>query len=221
MVMKQRYDSRVSMTRDCSLVCKIPEPTMTERLEGILQGVDSEALSEDNDGCLIEREYADLTKAVIQARNEKKQEERAARQERIASQNELLADGILRAESISGAAKAAGLTPTAASNRLRTDHVKELLRNGRKEIESVSSIKRLDVLNIFLEAIDLARTMSDPGQMINGADKVAKMMGYYEPDEIKVDVSVNYEGAMRKIRELSDVELLELAEGRVIDNHAG
>lgn len=207
--MNTKKDSWVRTSRDSSLVCKLPEPTVLAA--NLLEQVGEVAL-EDNKGCReIEDEFKSLTKAVIQVRKERKEEERRARQEMIDGQNERLVDGILRAESISGAAKAAGLTPTAASNRLRTSQVKDLLKVGRREIESVSSIKRLDVLNIFLEAIDMARTISDPGQMINGADKIAKMMGYYEPEEIKVDVNLNYEGAMRKIRELSDVELLELA----------
>lgn len=183
------------MEREESLVCKI-----SDDLSG-LTGVRGLSLGD----------MSDLTKAVIEVKREEKRGRIQARQEEVVRQNEKLVDGILRGESLSGSARLAGLSVGTAWGRKRSNEVKEMLRAGRREVESLTTISRLDVLNMFLEAIDMARMISDPGQMINGADKIAKMMGYYEPEEVKVDVNVNYDGAMRKIRELSDVELIELA----------
>lgn len=183
------------MEREESLVCKI-----SDDLSG-LTGVRGLSLED----------MGDLTKAVIEVKREEKRGRIQARQEEVVRQNEKLVDGILSGESLSGSARLAGLSVGAAWGRSRSKEVKEMLRAGRREVESLTTISRLDVLNMFLEAIEMARTISDPGQMINGADKIAKMMGYYEPEEVKVDVNVNYDGAMRKIRELSDVELIELA----------
>lgn len=197
----------VSATRDSSVACKLlPVPSLCIESEGIVPRYD--------------REYENLVRTVKEVRKERRREEKEARQEKRDEQNKVLTDKILEAQSISAAARAAGITPSAAKNRLRCSDVCSMLREGRQEIAKITTIKRLDVLNVFLEAIDMARLMSDPSQMINGADKIAKMMGFYEPEEIKVDVNVNYEGALRKIRELSDVELLELAQGRVIEDVA-
>lgn len=200
-----RYD-KVSATRDSSVVCKLPVPRLCVEGDEVVPRYDEE--------------YGELVRTVKEVKKEQRREEKEARQERRDEQNRVLTEKILEAESISVAARAAGITPTAATNRLRSSDVRSMLKEGREEITKITTIRRLDVLNVFLEAIDMARTMSDPSQMINGADKIAKMMGFYEPEEIKVDVSVNYEGALRKIRELSDVELLELAEGRVIEHVA-
>ena len=88
------------------------------------------------------------------------------------------------------------------------------LQEGRRQISDVTTIKRLDVLEIFLEAIDMARTLADPGQMINGADKVAKMMGFYEPEKLKIEVETNSKALANKFKQLTDAELLEIAAGR-------
>lgn len=168
----------------------------------------------------FEGEADELVKTVREVRKEVREEERERKEEKRDKENDALVEGVMLGETVAAAARRAGVTGSTALNRLRSEDVKSKLRTARNEIENAVTIRRLDVLNVFLEAIDMARTISDPSQMINGADKIAKMMGFYEPEEIKVDVSVNYEGALRKIRELSDVELLELAEGRVIENVA-
>jgi len=67
------------------------------------------------------------------------------------------------------------------------------------------------VLNMFMEAISMARTMADPANMINGADKIAKMLGYYAPETKKIELTMDQGRLHDKIRQLSDQELMELA----------
>ncbi len=167
-----------------------------------------------------EGEAQELVSAVREVRRGQKEEKRKREAEERDKRDDALVSSVLEAESVATAARKAGVSSSTALNRLRSENVREKLRVAREEIESAVTVRRLDVLNIFLEAIDMARMISDPSQMINGADKIAKMMGYYEPEEVKVDVNINYEGALRKIRELSDVELIELAEGRVVEGVA-
>lgn len=164
-----------------------------------------------------EQEYKRVRQAVRRIKREKKLSESVEREATREAQNDRLVESMMLGNTVAQAARDAGVSGSVAHNRLRSDEVKAKLNEARNEIESSISIKRLDVMNIFLEAVDMARMMSDPSQMINGADKIARMMGYYEPEQVKVDVSVNYDGALRKIRELSDTQLLELAEGRVIE----
>jgi hypothetical protein len=164
-----------------------------------------------------EQEYKRVRQAVRRIKREKKLSESVEREATREAQNDRLVESMMLGNTVAQAARDAGVSGSTAANRLRSDEVKAKLNEARNEIESSISIKRLDVMNIFLEAVDMARMMSDPSQMINGADKIARMMGYYEPEQVKVDVSVNYDGALRKIRELSDTQLLELAEGRVIE----
>lgn len=167
-----------------------------------------------------EKEGKALVGAVREVQEERKREKREKEAEERDKRDETLVNSIMEAESVASAARKAGVSSSTALNRLRSESVRGKLREAREEIENAVTVRRLDVLNIFLEAIDMARMISDPSQMINGADKIAKMMGYYEPEEVKVDVSVNYEGALRKIKELSDVELLELVDGKVVEGVA-
>lgn len=168
-----------------------------------------------------EAEYGELAKAVREERRQVKLEEKERRAEERDKEDGALADAIMVTDTLAEAARQAGMSYSKAMSRQRSEGVRERLREARGEIEDRVTIRRLDVLNLFMEAIDMARTMSDPANMINGADKVARMMGYYEPEQVKVDVSLNYEGALRKIRELSDDQLYELAQGRVIEGVCG
>ena len=97
---------------------------------------------------------------------------------------------------------------------MRKEEVQDMLAEARAEVEDLTTIKRLDVLNLFMEAIDMARTLADPGQMINGADKVAKMMGYYAPEKRLVELSVGQNVLQAKFQQMTDEELLEIAAGR-------
>lgn len=137
----------------------------------------------------------------------------------VNEKQKVFADLILEGKSKSVAARAAGYHPSNVDNVMRQEEVQHYLDEARKELTDVSSLKRVDVLNIFMEAIDMARTLADPCQMINGADKVAKMMGYYAPETLKLEVEQNSKSLANKFRQLSDAELYEIAANRakVID----
>ena len=95
----------------------------------------------------------------------------------IEEQQKLFADMLAEGRSKSEAARIAGYHPSNGDNVMRQEEVQSYLQEARGQIEDVSTLRRVDVLNVFMEAIDMARTLADPAQMINGADKVAKMMG--------------------------------------------
>jgi phage terminase small subunit len=137
----------------------------------------------------------------------------------IEDQQKLFADMLAEGKSKAEAARIAGYHPSNVDNVMRQEEVQVYLEEARGQIEDVSTLRRVDVLNIFMEAIDMARTLADPSQMINGADKVAKMMGYYAPETLKLEVEQNSKSLSNKFRQLSDAELYEIAAGRakVID----
>lgn len=132
----------------------------------------------------------------------------------IEEQRQVFADVLLETGNKSKAARAAGYHPASADNVMRGEDVQQYLQDARGQMEDVSSLRRVDVLNIFMEAIDMARTLADPSQMIHGADKVAKMMGYYAPETLKLEVEQNSKALSNKFRALSDAELYEIAAGR-------
>lgn len=132
----------------------------------------------------------------------------------IEDQHKLFADMLSEGKSKAEAARVAGYNPSNVDTVMRQEEVQAYLQEARQEIEDVSTLRRVDVLNLFLEAIDMARIQADPSQMINGADKVAKMMGYYAPETLKLEVEQNSKSLQHKFRQLSDAELYEIAAGK-------
>ena len=137
-----------------------------------------------------------------------------AKQEEVRAKQEAFANAILEGASDSDAARAAGYHPATAKNVMRQEDVQLHLANARQEIADTTTIRRLDVLNVFLDAIEMARTLADPANMINGADKVAKMMGYYAPETKRIELSMDQKVLDSKLKQLTDAELMELAAGR-------
>jgi hypothetical protein len=137
----------------------------------------------------------------------------------VDDKRKVFADAVLNGSTQSEAARIAGYHPQNATQVMRQEDVQCYIEEARNEISDLSTLKRLDVVNILLEAVDMARMMADPGQMINGADKLAKMMGYYAPETIKLEVEGNQSALAAKFKSLTDSELLEIAAGRakVID----
>ena len=132
----------------------------------------------------------------------------------IEAQHKVFADALMETGSKAKAARIAGYNPSNVDNVMRNEEVQSYLQEARQELTDISSLRRVDVLNLFMEAIDMARVLADPAQMINGADKVAKMMGYYAPETLKLEVEQNSANLQNKFRQLSDAELYEIAAGR-------
>ena len=132
----------------------------------------------------------------------------------ITEKRRIMADAILTGATLSEAARMADMHPSSAGVALRDDDVKAYLAKAREEVEELSTLKRIDVLNLFVEAIDMARTLADPANMINGADKIAKMMGYYAPETRRIEISDDAKVLSNQLRNMSDADLIELAARR-------
>jgi hypothetical protein len=132
----------------------------------------------------------------------------------ITLQQETFANAVLEGSNLSNAARAAGIPVASAGNVLRTNQVQMLIEEARREISNITTLKRIDVMNLFLEAIDMARTMADPANMINGADRIAKMLGYYAPETKRLELTMDQNLLQNKLRSLSDDELADLASSR-------
>ena len=131
----------------------------------------------------------------------------------IDEKRKVVADAILEGHSQPDALRAGGYHPGNAASVMRQEDVQMYLAEGRAEIEEITTIRRLDVLNIFIEAIDMARTLADPAQMINGAKEVGKMMGFYEPETLKLELTSGNAMAA-KFKQLTDAELFDIASKR-------
>lgn len=132
----------------------------------------------------------------------------------LEEKRKVFADVLIETGNKSQAARSAGYKPNEVDSVMRQEDIQEYIQEARDQIEDISTLRRVDVLNIFMEAIGMARTLADPSQMINGADKVAKMMGYYAPETLKLEVENNSKNLTNKLRQLSDAELYEIAASR-------
>lgn len=132
----------------------------------------------------------------------------------VEDKQKAFADAILEGKSQADAARIAGYHPATAHKVMRQENIQSYLAEARQEITDISTIKRMDVIEVILEAIDMARTLADPAQMINGADKMAKIMGFYAPETMKLEVTQNTAVLSQKYKQLSDEELFAIASGR-------
>lgn len=75
-------------------------------------------------------------------------------------------------------------------------------------------VTRQQVLSDLLEAIQVARTKSDPGGMIAGAREIGRMLGFYTPEAQRVELTVNDRGLAAKYKCMSDAELSAIIDGQ-------
>lgn len=132
----------------------------------------------------------------------------------LREKHRIFAEAIMNGASQSDAARAAGYHPSTASTVMRSEDVQIALAEARKDITDATTISRLDVLNVMIDAIAMARTLADPATMIKGASEIGKMMGYYEPEKIDIRHITDENVFHSKLKQLTDAELLEIASGR-------
>lgn len=128
--------------------------------------------------------------------------------------HQIVVNALMEGHSESDALRAGGYHPSNGANVMRQEGVQDKLTAARAQLEEITTIRRLDVLNIFLEAINMARIQADPGNMINGAREIAKMMGYNEPEKKVIELTGDENVLKTKLRAMSDADLYELAYGK-------
>ncbi len=138
----------------------------------------------------------------------------------LTEQQEEYVEGVLDGKAKSHAALDAGYSHGSQSHRLdRNELVQTALAERREELSSATQITRAGVLNGILDAIEMARVMADPMAMLAGYRDISKMMGYNAPEVKKVEISDTSNALARKIKSMSDEDLLDVIEGeaRLVD----
>ena len=115
------------------------------------------------------------------------------------------------------AARAAGYkSPITSGNQVeKTDSVQRALAAARDELSSAAQITRADVIDGFMAAINMAKLAADPASMIKGWSETAKVLGLYAPEVKKLEISGSQKRLQSKYEAMSDMELLDIIEGRV------
>ena len=115
-------------------------------------------------------------------------------------------------DAIASASRRAGYNDsgTIAYRLVKMPNILKLKAELSAKYEEASQMTRKKVMDGFLEAIDMAKLMSEPASMISGWREIAKMCGYMAPVEhrMKVDVSGNI--VLDRMNSMSDAELLKV-----------
>ena len=100
--------------------------------------------------------------------------------------------------------------------KARTEQIQTALKSSRSQIEDQTTVSRLDVLNMYLEAAEMSRKMSEPATLVRAADSIAKMMGYNAPEVKRVELNVSQERMLDKMMTLPVEQLLAIADGSAV-----
>ncbi len=110
-----------------------------------------------------------------------------------------------------------GPTDSTMGSTLATPKVREYVKGQRQELSNALQIKRADVVDGMMEAIDMAKLAADPMAMIRGWSEVAKMLGLYAPEVKKVEMSINGNNLLSKYEAMTDEELIAIVEGSTFE----
>lgn len=124
-------------------------------------------------------------------------------------------EGVLNNDPEWKAAQDAGYArPTLAPNDInKSVAVQEALRAARDELSSAAQLSRADVIDGFMEAINMARLAADPTAMIRGWTEVGKMLGHYAPEVKKIEITDNQKRIQNKYEAMTDEELSLIIQG--------
>lgn len=106
------------------------------------------------------------------------------------------------------AALESGTTPGYTAN---LEKVQAEIAKARQEIQDVTLLKRLDTINGILEAINMAKLISDPTAMIRGWVEIGKILGHYAPEVKEIRLTTDQNRMRVQLENLTDEELFAIA----------
>ena len=117
-------------------------------------------------------------------------------------------------DSIPNAMQRAGYNeqPSYGYRMAKMPNILALYNEEKRLYEEASQMTRKRVMDMLVDAYDMAKLMSEPASMVSAAREVGKMCGYYEPVKTQVNVTVNGQVSIDRMSRLSDDELLKIIE---------
>lgn len=115
-----------------------------------------------------------------------------------------------RGESVPNAMAEAGYNeqPSYGYRLDKMPNVQALIRQEAAKYAEASNMTRKKVIDMQLEAFEMAKIMAEPATMVAAAREVGKICGLYEPQKIEVTSTVKHE--LHRFSELDDTELLKI-----------
>ena len=96
---------------------------------------------------------------------------------------------------------------------LTNDNVNAAIALKKQELARQYGINKHGVVRELLAAVDIARDKLDPGNMIRAWVEIAKILGIYAPETVKVQEHAENEVLEAKFAAMSDYELMAIARG--------
>ena len=130
----------------------------------------------------------------------------------LTEKQKLYAVARARGESVPNAMAQAGYNEQ-VSYGYRLDkmpNVQALIRQEQALYAAAAQIDRKKVIDMQLEAYELARTMAEPATMVSAAREIGKICGLYEPQKVQINVSGSVQHEIHRFEAMSDAELLEV-----------
>jgi hypothetical protein len=119
-------------------------------------------------------------------------------------------------ESISSACTKAGYADQGLAYRMaRMPNILALKAKYEAKYEEAAQMTRKKVMDMHLEAFDMAKLMAEPATMVSAAREIGKMCGYYAPVEHRVKVDVTGNIILDKMNSMTDAELLKVISSEV------
>jgi len=126
-------------------------------------------------------------------------------------------DATMLGKDVMEAASAAGYAQQSAGfHVIKAASVQQALAEARSELSSAAQITRADIIDGFMEAINVARLAADPASMIKGWSETAKVLGLYAPEVKKIEMSMGQKRLQSKFEQMSDEELYGIIEGESV-----
>ena len=95
--------------------------------------------------------------------------------------------------------------------------IRHQLQAARSWLTNTTQITRLNVIEGFIDGIEMARMQGDSGNVIKGWVEVGKVLGHYAPEVKRIELTMDQGRLKSKFEGLSDSELLAIQQGRVLD----
>ena len=132
----------------------------------------------------------------------------------LTTQQRLCVQHWAEGETIPNAMARAGYNgqPSYGYRMAKMPNILALYNEEKRLYEEASQMTRKRVMDMLVDAYDMAKLMSEPASMVSAAREVGKMCGYYEPVKTQVNVTVNGQVSIDRMSRLSDDELLKIIE---------
>lgn len=133
----------------------------------------------------------------------------------LTSNQLLFAQAWAAGESIASATLRAGYADDGLGYRMaRMPNIRRVYEAEKRKYEEACQMTRKRVMDMHLEAFEMAKLMAEPASMVSAAREIGRMCGYYEPIKHTVDVNVKGEVTVRTLNNMSDAELLKFLHGQ-------